>query len=242
MSRINCEHKGQLLKVLLSAMLALVLVGCGHVQVTTDFYRGGKWEAIIQYTISLETLAIVGDQEITNWLDNEISKATAQGVRAQWKQTKAKDAAAYVIEMKGEELDTLSQVVFDGEADVRVDESDGRRLIRFSQYLTGADFESQTLTLRGGKIIDGNGRLVDSRTMTWENHYGDAYAILTERGSVGVGGILGIVALVVVGIGIVLGGVYWWQRRRASGPAPCPACGFWIPEGARFCPGCGRPR
>ena len=239
---MRIRHREQFSKVVLSAMLALVLVGCGHLDVTTDFGRDGKWETAIQYTVSREILAMVGTQEITDWLDELVSEATTQGVRAQWKQKSAKDATVYVIEMKGEELDTLSQVVFDGKADISVDESNGRRLIRFSQYLTEGDFETQTLTLRGGKIVDGNGRLVDSRTMTWENHYGDVYAVLTERGGMGVGGILGIVALSVVGIGIVLGGAYWWQRRRASGPAPCPACGFWIPEGARFCPGCGRPR
>ena len=43
--------------------------------------------------------------------------------------------------MKGEDLETLSQVVFDGQSDIYVDESNGRRMIHFSQQLTGMDFE-----------------------------------------------------------------------------------------------------
>jgi hypothetical protein len=221
---------------------ALVLAGCGHVDVTTDFYRGGRWETVITYRVAQETLAMIGAQEMVTELDEFVREAADQGVRAKWKQESIEGGVAYAIMMKGEGLDTLSQVVFDGDAEIRADESGDRRLIHFSQRLTSGDFESHTLTLRGGEIIEGNGEWVDSRTMTWENHYGDVYAILTERGRGGAGRVLAIVALVILGVGIVLGGIYWWQRRRASGPAPCPACGFWVPEGARFCPGCGRPR
>ena len=145
--------------------------------------------------------------------------------------------------MKGKGLDTLSRSVFGGEAEIYADESTGRRLIHFSQYMgAGLGFNSQALTLRGGEIIAGNGRLVDDHTIAWDDPHGWIEATLTEGSRFGLGGVLSTVAGIVVVAGLVLGGVQWWRRRRVLRAAPCPWCDFWIPQGARYCPGFGRRR
>lgn len=241
MRRLNARA----FRTVLLALLALVLAGCGaDVDVTVDFYRGENWQAVTELSVSAETLAMTGGAgEIEKQLDELVTAAEAEDVRASWEKTKAEDNLVYVVEMEGKGLDTLSRSVFDGEAEIYADESTGQRLIHFSQYVgSGLGFSSQTITLRGGEIIAGNGQLVDDRTITWENPSGRIEATLTERSRFGLGSILGIAAAIVVFAGLVVGGVQWWRRSRALRPVPCPWCGSWIPEGAGYCPGCGRPR
>jgi hypothetical protein len=234
----------RLLGILLLAFLTIVLAGCGAaVDVTVDFYRGENWQAVTEISFPVEALAMAGGAgEIEKQLDELVAAAAADDVRVSWEKTKAEGNLIYTIKMKGKGLDTLSRTVFDGEAEIYVDESSGRRLIHFGQYMSsGWGFSAQTLTLKGGEIIAGNGQLVDDRTITWENPSGRIEATLTERSRLGLGGILGIVGVVAVAA-LALGGVQWWQRSRVLPPVPCPWCGSWIPEGARYCPGCGRPR
>ena len=212
--------------------------------VTIDFFRDEAWQAMLELSVSAETIAMAGGPtELENQLDQMVAEASAQDISTSWKRIESEDKVIYSVEMSGRGLDTLSQAVFDGEAEIYVDDSTGRRLIHFAQYASsGMEFTSQTITLRGGEIIAGNGRLVDDRTITWENPSGRIEATLTERSRFGQGGVLGgVVGVIVVG-GLVYGGVQWWRRSRVRRPLPCPWCGSWIPEGARYCPACGRPR
>ena len=241
MIKLNPRLSGTLLLVL----LALVLTACGgDVDITVDFYRGENWQAVTALSVPVEALAMAGGAgAIEKQLDEMVAAAAADNVRASWEKTEAEDNLVYTIEMKGKTLDTLSRAIFDGEAEIYADESSGRRLIHFSQYVSsGLGFNSQTITLRGGEIIAGNGRLVDDHTITWENPSGRIEATLTERSHFGLGGVLGIVAGIITVACLVAGSVQWWRRSRALRPVPCPWCGFWIPEGARHCPGCGRRR
>jgi len=227
------------------AFLTLVLAGCGAaVDVTVDFFRGENWQAVTELSVPAETLAMAGGAgEIESHLDELVATAAADDVRAVWEKTEAEGNVVYTIEMRGKGLDTLSRAVFDGEAEIYVDESSGRRLIYFGQYVSPRlDFSAQTLTLSGGEIVAGNGQLVNDRTITWENPYGRIEATLTERSRFGLASILGIVAGMAAVAGLALGIVQLRRRSRAVPPVPCPWCGSWIPEGAPYCPGCGRPR
>jgi hypothetical protein len=228
-----------------AVVLALVLAGCGaNVDIVVDFYRGGHWEASTVLGFSQKALALAGGaDEIERQLDEMVSEATAADVRASWRRTEVDDGPAYAIEMRGQGLDLLSEAIFGGDARIYVDNSSGQRLIHFSQPIDLAlGFSTYTIALRGGEIVGGNGQVLDRHTITWKQPSGQIEATLTERSGFRLGRALGVLASVVVVGGLLYGGLQWWHRSRALSPVPCPWCGSWIPEGARFCTECGRPR
>jgi hypothetical protein len=239
------EHSCSL-RALLFVLAAIALAGCGaDLDVTIDFYRGEEWEAFLEIAISADVLALAGGPgEIESQLDELVASSASSDVRTSWKKASGNEGELlYTIRMKGAGLEVLSQVVLDGNADIYVDESSGRRLVHFSQYTsTPIDFGSQSLTLRGGEIISGNGQLVDNQSITWENYYGRMEAVLTERSRFGLDSPLGIGAALLLVAGLVLAGVKLWQRKQTSSPAFCISCGAPIPEDARFCTNCGRAR
>jgi len=240
MINLNLRSSG----ILLLALLSLVLAGCGAVvDVTVDFYSGENWQAVMELSVPVELTMAGGADDIGSQLDDLVAKAAADGVRVSWEETEANENVVYTIEMKGKGLDTLSRTIFDGQAEIHVDESTGRRLIHFGQYMnSGWGFSAQTLTLRGGKIIAGNGQLVDNHTITWQNPSGRIEATLTERSRFGLASALGILAGVIVVAGLVLGGIRWWRGSRSLPPTLCHWCGYSMPKGAHYCPACGRPR
>lgn len=227
------------------AVLALALAGCGaSVDIAIDFYRGEQWDATMLLGFPEEVLALAGgEDEMERQLDEIVSEATGVDIRASWQRTQVDNGLAYTIKMQGQGLDLLSETIFDGDAEIYADTSSGQRLIHFSQYVDPAlGFSSYTIALRGGEIVGGNGQVIDGHTITWERPLGRIEATLTERSSFRLGRILGVLAgLVVIGA-LLYGGIQWWRRSRALPPAPCPWCGSWIPEGARYCTECGRPR
>jgi len=231
-----------LLCLILSACL---LAGCGQVDVTADFYRDEKWEALLEVSFPRQTLSMYGASlaDIDRQVEDAVAEAQSEGIRASVKKAETEDELVYTFTMKGQGFDKLSMVAFEEEADIHVEQVDGRRLVHFGYYVDPMlGLQPHNITLRGAEIIDGNGRLLDKHTMTWQNASGRLEATLTEQSRSSVGGVLGVGALVVVGVGLVSGGAYFWRRQRPARPVPCPWCGFWIPPGARFCPGCGRPR
>lgn len=226
-------------------LFACLLAGCGHVDISADLYSGERWEAIVEIGFPVQAFAVYGESpaNIDDQLDEMVAGVRLEGVRASWDKTETDDELIYTIEMKGKGLDKLSSGAFEEEAEIYVEEIGGRRVVHFGYYVDPMlVMQPHSITLRGGEIIDGNGRLLDKGTMTWRNASGHLEATLTEQSRFSVSSGLRILALVVVGVALVTGGIYLWRRRRMTRPVPCPWCGFWVPPGARFCPGCGRSR
>lgn len=214
---------------------------------TIDFYRSENWHAVVVLRIPAEALVWVEKEtDIESDLNELVAKAALHGVNASWEGGLGLDDLTYIVEMEGSGLDTLSSVLFSGEAMIYAERSGWRRLVSFSQEgNAGWEFESLALTLRGGKIIEGNGLRVDNRTMTWRDSSGWKRVTLTERPRnladviVEVGPVVGAVVVLIVGIALLVRATHSWWRNRVLRPGICAQCGFQIPEDSHYCPECG---
>jgi hypothetical protein len=228
--------------ILLTAA-ALLLVGCGgFMDVTIEFSANEQWQADVVYTLPAEVATLAGPEELETALEEAAQGFEGEGVRTTWNSSESDGNVIYNIKITGTGLDRLAETVFDGDARIYAAETGGRRVIHFEHrgpMAMGAVWE---LTLKGGEILSGNGRQIDKQTMSWRNHYGPVEATLTEPSSFDAGSLLGIAAGALA-LGAVVYGATRLGRRRQTLPSEiCSGCGFLIPEGARFCPGCGRER
>lgn len=242
---MNVWPRRQALVFMSLVLLTLLLAGCGaDLDLTVDFLKNEAWEATIEISFPVElSTAEMNSEAIEDQLDELAEQAAEDDVRISWEEDRVEGEQIYTVHMRGRGLDKLSNYAFDGDAEIEVEESGGRRIIHFNQYIMSTwELNSRTITLRGGEIIEGNGRFVDDQTMTWRNPYGEIDVRLTERSRFPWGRILGVLGGIVVASGLVVGGVKLWQSRWQLRAGPCPWCGFWIPKGARHCPGCGRRR
>jgi hypothetical protein len=227
---------------ILLVIAATLLVSCGgDVEMTVDFFSNERWEADVLMTLPKEvSLLAAGVGELEGMLDELARGVEDQGGRVRWKRVDSESDLVYAVEIEGIGLDKLSNIVFDGDARIEVDESTGRRLIKFA-YRPGVGLGgSQEFTLRGGEIVSGNGRRVDKQTMSWRNTYSVMEATLTEQTTTNAASVLGIAAGGLAIGALIFGAMQLRQRRPGKSPHVCPACGFLSPNSARFCPGCGR--
>lgn len=237
MSKSKCRTVGLLIG------LALLLAGCmGEMSLTVDFYREGEWEAVTEVSVPQEAVAIAGGgDKIEADLDDMVQEVREEDVRASWNKQENDGRLTYVVNMRGTDLDSLSSTVLE-DAEIVVDEDSGARVIHVSYYPGLPGFESQTLVLRGGEIIAGNGQRVDRQTMMWENPVYLVEASLREHSRFPLGKLLGVGTGIVTAVGILAGAAYLWRRNKPAKPAYCPWCGAQMSGGARFCTQCGRSR
>jgi len=221
--------------------LSLILVGCmGQVNVTVDFYRGGNWEAVTEFAVPREAITVTGGEaQIEAELDNLVREASEEDVRASWEKDSGEGKLVYVVHMKGNTLESLSRMVFEG-ADITVEQREGERLIHFRHNPDSLDFDSQTIVLRGAEIIAGNGQLIDSQSMMWQNPYREIHATLREQSRFSMGKAFSIGTGIVVVAGLLAAAAYLWRRSQTVGTTYCPWCGAPNPGEAHFCTQCGR--
>lgn len=224
--------------------VVVLLVSCGgKMSTVVDFYGGERWKAVTEITIPNQALSIPEvAEEIKKRLTDAEMRAKQEGVRFSWRDRNDEKTVTYEIEVEGTGLELLSRTVFDGNARIYRDDSSGRSLIRF-QRQAGFDLDVvESLTLRGGEIVSGNGRFLDNRTMIWENQLGPIEATIAEGSRVNVLPVIGIGFGIVVALGVIVMGVRWWQNSRRLPGGLCPWCDAWVPEGDHYCPECGEER
>ena len=228
-------------------ILSITLIGCTDVNVTVDFFPNERWEAALEVIVPGDTLLRAAtEQQVENQLSALAEQAEAYGVRVQRSRSSRQGDFVYLMEMEGSGLHSLSQLAFGGSAEIYVEQVGGQRQIHFGQLINPElDFNSLTITLRGGNILAHNGYLIDQHTVTWRDPYGWVEATLTEHPLDWVSLLIELVPYIagILGLMILFGSLrgIWriWRRTRYPKPKRCPQCQFLLPKGSRHCPGCG---
>lgn len=230
--------KGKFFIWLTLFLMAFSLVACGGaVDQTVTFYTNENWTAETKLSLPAELFAFTGTTEIERQVEEQAHQWRAQGAKVSWKASSEGSTQIYTFNLSGQGLHLLNSIVFDGNADLYIDDSSGKRQVYFNRRITRGlfdDLSRYTLTLRGGEVIYGNGRQIDRRTMQWINPSGHIEAVFTERSRLNVG------ILLLLGLALLVVGGGWLLFRRR--PGPCPHCGQWLEAGARYCPSCGNSR
>ena len=232
--------------ILASALVGLVLSGCGIVRTDVTFLQGGRWKASVRMTIPAQVLSMYGGEAgIDSLLQQQAGQNWQQAEQVMKKERGKDGSVTYVFNTEGAGLDDLNEKAFEGLATIS-QSPDGE--ISFS-YSPGLGAQMYGLSITGGRIISGNADEVKGNTAIWHDlmRSGSAQVVVTEASGLGVN--LGLaaagVALVAVALGVVL-----WSRKRERRPAAiqapestpvvyCMRCGARAIPGAKFCASCG---
>jgi predicted enzyme related to lactoylglutathione lyase len=207
---------------LLAIATLLLLAGCGTMDTEVTFYKGERWQTIMEVYLLPATVSMMGGEaSLEAEMERSMPEVEDEEVEFSWEKERHEDGGVtYRFTIKGEGWDQLNEGVFDGRATITRDES-GQ--VHLSYYTMGdIGFTRTVMRLRGGKIISSNADRVEGDTAVWIDP-SRVEVVLTEKSSFGLGNTLliavgGSFCLVLV---IVLGGLalFLWQRKRVS-PAP----------------------
>lgn len=176
-TKINYVSRSyQLLFILI---ITAIIVGCtgtgGNVgaDIVIDFLRDERWSVWMQFTSPLYFEENLGDLETQ--IDNLVNHAKSLNVDANWQKNKSETSVIYNVEMNGIGLSVLSQVIFEGKAEIVRLDSNGRQKIHFLHNLQPINgIEPLNLTIRAGSFIASNGKRGEDEwgarhTITWTN-------------------------------------------------------------------------
>lgn len=230
--------------LLLSSILTLVLVACidGDLDQTITFFNDGQWQLetdVIIAETDLPTEEAVDEFELL--LRTTLAESVTDNASYEISNRREDAHVIYTISVEGDNIQLLAEALGGG-----VEIVDEERIqLRLRPDM---DFNNRTYTIVGSEIISGNGIEVESGVMQWNNPTSMMEAVIVGKGNFPLSTILGIVALVAIGVG----GWFVWQKGlvkmptrqpTASPPIPpvqqCHNCATTIDGDAPFCANCG---
>lgn len=245
----------RLLRVM-AALSVILLSGCGiDLDQTVTFYQDGVWEADTIAIVPQDPLGMSGSPaDIEAEIEEQVAEWEAQGARVSWEVNHDETTTRIVLHLEGDDLDSLQEIVFTGDANLDVMVADAKRQIRYTQNVSQGllgGLNNLTLTLKGGSIISTNGQRIDRGTVRWVNPSGRIEATLTEKSRLDP-----TVLFVVGGVGVVVVVAMLFARSTlgrgrvtqvesnpnisaSSQIRYCNNCGTPLATSAKFCHKCG---
>ncbi|MFA7406357.1 MAG: hypothetical protein WCY93_00755 [Anaerolineaceae bacterium] len=192
--------------------------GLGAADMEVKIYAGNKFDFKMTWLIPVDSFLTHGvTQEVEAALDEMVAEARNENdIKMTWKSIKTGDPKIVGYELlvpktkisdEWNDIFTMTKVTYNNRKADCIDFS-GVADFRYS-------FSSFTLTLHGGKILETNGKQVNSNTVTWVNPGQTPYAIMAPKSSLWwIPLVLGIMALgvlvLVMSILLVTGKVKAW--------------------------------
>jgi archaellum component FlaC len=178
--------KSFLLSVAVIIGCSFLLSACGIGVAETDItvYKD-KYKLVTVISISPEQMRMIGSPGVfESALEEEVLDARKEGINIKWRDLTKKDGSVYQYEVSTGLID-ISNPYADNFSwqEIRYENRDAYefRYSMFSGLFSG--FQSLTLTLHAGQILDSNGTQLDARTVTWVNPMVTPYAVVTPKGS-----------------------------------------------------------
>lgn len=187
MSRFfSLSHKYRSMFVVLAALLCLLLSSCGAAEYDITVYSGDRYQEVLVISLSADTVALAGGTgELESKLDEQVAQAKTEGIGMTWRRLETQQSNVIQYEVRTKIM-KITDVNTDGFVwrEVRYN---NRRAYKF-EYTDITDissnFQSFTLTLHAGKILESNGAQVDASTVRWVNPRQTPYAIVTPKSAV----------------------------------------------------------
>lgn len=214
----SLSHKYRSVIVVVVALLCVLLSSCaGIVEADITVYAGDRYQQEITLSFSADAVNFAGGPaEIEKSLDEMVAEVRPEGVKISWRklETQQSDVLQYEIRQSLTKMTDTSTDGFIWKETLY----NNRTAYRF-EYTDIADvsryFQSFTLTLHAGKILESNGTQVDERTVRWVNPGRNPYAIVQPKSAIKwiplvIAGVLLLVTAVVVFILVRSGRMKTW--------------------------------
>lgn len=188
--------------VLLSFLLSSCGVGVAETDITV--YKD-KYKLTTIISVSYDQMALIGGPEVfEEALNDAISEAENENVKIKWRDITERNSNTFRYEISSGMMEISASYADNFSWKETSYNNRDAYEFRYSQ-LAGilSGFQSHTITLHAGKILDSNGTQIDDRTVTWVNSFATPYAIVEPKGSASWVFII-LSLLIVVATGIIL--------------------------------------
>ncbi|MBW6474496.1 MAG: hypothetical protein K0B14_15325 [Anaerolineaceae bacterium] len=172
------------LVVFISGSILLSACGIGFAETDLTVYKD-KYKLVTVISISPDQMRMIGSPDVfESALEEEVQDAKKEGINITWRDLTKKDGSVYQYEVSTGFID-ISNPYADNFSwrEIRYDKRQAYefRYSMFSGLFSG--FQSLTITLHAGKILESNGTQLDARTVTWVNPTVTPYAVVVPKGS-----------------------------------------------------------
>jgi len=185
---------------------ALLLAGCFNAQSNVALYGNGQWSGVQAMTLSADFVQMMessdqpGGSELTTetegldeWVQQAQSAANRGDLNVSFDEVKNDDGSlSYILQASGQSLETLNEVMFQGQANIEEAVIDGQKRITIMYDASQTDGEGSTgsaptpaeeqmtaemmqafgisiiTKISGGEIINHNADRVEGGTAIWE--------------------------------------------------------------------------
>jgi predicted nucleic acid-binding Zn-ribbon protein len=198
--------------ILLVILAGGLLTGCGTAEMDVTVYDGDLFDLKMVINMPSEMIQMIGGPyEVENLLDQSVEDALDEGLKTTWRRLDSSDKNTYSYEIsipKTEIHADFSEFFTWNEVDFNKRKAYEIKFVGIGDL--SSELMSLTLNLHAGKILESNGREVNSSTVTWVNPSQIPTAIVTPKSSINwiplVLSVLLIIALGAVVLSLTLSG------------------------------------
>ncbi len=197
-------HKSHLFLIIMIVLCSVLMSACGVADTDITLYTNNTYKQAVLISLSADQMQMAGGVEaFEKMLDDAVLDAKDAGIKLSWRDLNTRDTSTYSYEVKTDKM----EITDDSDSFTwRETQFKNRKAYEFKYSQLASlmgGFQSLTLTLHAGKILDSNGTQVNSRTVRWVDPIEAPYAIVIPKSPVSwVPLVLAIVLIVAAGLAL----------------------------------------